>query len=331
MTSAYGVFAQEGVRHPETGILSVEDAQGNVLESYKDDPGSQVLDPNVAHTMDDMLADDNARIPEFGAHSALYVPGHTVAVKTGTTNDYRDTWIIGYTPSLAVGAWAGNNDNSAMEKKIAGFIVAPLWNEFMRYALASSTDEAFPPPSPEDPNLPPVFHGIWNEGGQIHEILNWVDKNNPLGPPPANPAGDGQYWAWEYPVSLWAGELYNGLISTSTDPSTVNYPPPVQTISGYNDGSLGGAAAMTSSAFGISYPSEGTSVQSGKLLTVTVTGSALSTSAKVSYFVNGVSIGSSTQAPFSISFIPSELGATVIRAVADGAGRYAAQVGITVQ
>ena len=71
-------------------------------------------------------------------------------MKTGTTNDYKDAWIIGYTPSLSAGAWAGNNDNTPMEKKVAGFIVAPLWHEFMEYALSRIPDERFlAPPEPE--------------------------------------------------------------------------------------------------------------------------------------------------------------------------------------
>ena len=88
--------------------------------------------------MNDILSDNVARTPAFGAQSFLNFPDRHVAVKTGTTNDYRDAWIVGYTPSLVVGAWAGNNDNSPMEKKVAGFIIAPLWNAFFTYFILDS-------------------------------------------------------------------------------------------------------------------------------------------------------------------------------------------------
>jgi membrane peptidoglycan carboxypeptidase len=131
MTSAYGTFAHEGYRYAENAILEVQDSDGKVLE--KSEPqGTQVIDQEIARTISDMLKDNQARTPAFGADSYLHFPGRDVAVKTGTTNDYRDTWILGYTPSIAVGCWAGNNNNTPMEKKVAGFIVAPMWNEFMQ-------------------------------------------------------------------------------------------------------------------------------------------------------------------------------------------------------
>ena len=73
----------------------------------------------------DVLSDNKARTPAFGANSPLYFPDRPVAAKTGTTNDYKDAWVLGYTPNIAVGAWFGNNDNTPMEKMVAGFIVAP--------------------------------------------------------------------------------------------------------------------------------------------------------------------------------------------------------------
>ena len=214
MTSAYGVFANGGVRNPYRSILRIEDASGNIVKQYPTDP-EPVLDQNVALTMTDVLADNVARTPELGAASPLYFPGREVAAKTGTTNDYRDAWILGYTPDISVGAWAGNNDDSPMQKKIAGFIVAPLWNAFMQYALTKFPNDPFPQaPSMVNDSLKPVLRGIWQGGTTtlvdtstlqpvpdgfmgptkdkiteaVHSILYWVDKTNPQGPPPANPA-----------------------------------------------------------------------------------------------------------------------------------------------
>jgi 1A family penicillin-binding protein len=322
MTSAYGVFANEGVRHSDTVILRIEDGKGTVLEEYKDTAGAQVISPEVTHMISDILSDDVARTPEFGVNSALVVPGHHVAVKTGTTNDYRDTWIIGYTPTLSVGSWAGNNDNSPMVKKIAGFIVAPMWNEFMQFALASTTDAPFPAPPAEDPAMKPPFLGVWNQNGVVHDILQYVNKDDPLGPPPSNPQSDGQYNYWEYPVALWAGQQPN--LGSSSIPSNLPNFPSVPTPIGN--------APYVPSVFTITSPSDGSAVKSGSLITVTVEGEALSQTRHVAYYINGVSIGSSSSAPYSISFMPSEPGTVIIRAVTGGdSGGYSSQVAVTVE
>lgn len=206
-TSAYSVFANDGVRNAATGILQVSDNRGEVLEKYEAKP-TRVLDAQVARQINDVLSDNAARAAEFGEHSPLYFPGYDVADKTGTTNDSRDAWIVGYTPSIAAGAWAGNNDNSPMVKRIAAFIVAPMWHEFMEYAIERYPAENFMPPSP-DPDqgtLPPVLRGEWNSDSSygIHDILFWVKKENPRAGPPSNPWADSQAAYWDYPVQLWA-------------------------------------------------------------------------------------------------------------------------------
>lgn len=218
ITSAYGVFANNGVRSEVNPILEIKDKTGNTLE--KNTPKqNQILDKDVALRISSILSDNDARAPSFGQTSALYFGSRDVAVKTGTTNDYRDAWIIGYTPSIAVGAWAGNNDNSPMEKRVAGFIVAPMWRAFMDQVLSKYPTEVFEEPLWEDPSfIKPVLRGIWQGGvlatssnqqivtGGVHSILNWVDKNDPRGPIPENPASDPQFERWEYPVRLWAQE-----------------------------------------------------------------------------------------------------------------------------
>jgi membrane peptidoglycan carboxypeptidase len=124
-------------------------------------------------------------------------------VKTGTTNDYKDAWTIGYTPSIAIGVWAGNNDASPMVKEIAGYIVAPMWHAVMEKALAKYPQEYFGEGRPMPENAKPVLFGNYSEGG-AHEILHTVDRNDPLGPSPSNPANDPQYAYWEYPVQIWS-------------------------------------------------------------------------------------------------------------------------------
>ncbi|MFH1461180.1 MAG: PBP1A family penicillin-binding protein [Patescibacteria group bacterium] len=141
-TAAYGVFAAEGIKHPLSFVLRIKDNQGNILEEFKDD-SNRVLDEQIARQISDILSDEEARAPIFGSHSKLYLPGRPAAVKTGTTQDYADGWTIGYTPSLVVGVWAGNNDfTKKMKEGAAGvYVAAPIWNDFMTGAYQVKTKE----------------------------------------------------------------------------------------------------------------------------------------------------------------------------------------------
>jgi 1A family penicillin-binding protein len=205
LTSAYGVFANDGVRNPYVSVLSIEDAYGNVIDRAS--PASErVLPEQTARIINSILSDNEARTPGYGANSPLYIASRDAAVKTGTSNDYRDAWIVGYTPNLVVGAWTGNNDNSPMEKKVAGLIVSPIWREMMDKELPALPVESFVDPEPEDPaELKPVLRGELS--GEPHSILYWVDKDNPRGPIPSNPGRDPQFTNWEYAVRRWAASL----------------------------------------------------------------------------------------------------------------------------
>ena len=148
ITSAYGTFANDGIRNPPSFILKVQDAQRNVLEEWKQKE-ERALDPQIARMITDMLSDNSARMAVFVPNSSLYIPGRPTAAKTGTTQENRDGWIIGYTPSLAVGIWTGNNDNTPMTKQGAGVSAAgPLWNEFIKTALKDTPPEEFIKPDP---------------------------------------------------------------------------------------------------------------------------------------------------------------------------------------
>jgi len=204
ITSAYGVFANDGIKNAPTGILSVTDNTGKLLEEYKPDP-QQVLNPDVAHEMDSMLSNNEARFPEYSADNPLHFSDYDVAAKTGTTNDYRDVWTIGFSPDIVVGTWAGNNDNKPMVKEIAGYVVAPMWHAFMAEALKKYPASYFPEPPAIPDSASPALRGSYIGSSGVHDILYWVDKNNPLGPPPAFPAADPQFSHWEYPVQFWNG------------------------------------------------------------------------------------------------------------------------------
>lgn len=220
MATAYGVFANDGIRAKTQGILTVQDRKGKELEKFEEEK-ERVLPEQTARLISSVLSDNTARTPAFGSSSYLNIPG--VAVKTGTTNDYRDAWIVGYTPEISLAAWAGNNDNSSMEKKVAGFIVAPMWNEFMQFALTKKSPSAFTSPEGISSDIKPIIAGNWQytNDGMIHTILHWVDRNNPLGGQPRNPNSDSQYWLWENAVRAWQGNspLENNNEENSSEPN----------------------------------------------------------------------------------------------------------------
>jgi membrane peptidoglycan carboxypeptidase len=149
LTNAYGVFATEGLRRDPVAILKVEDPKGKVLYEHKAANPREVLSAEVAYIISDILSDNDARKDVFGVRSLLVIPGHTVAVKTGTTDDKRDNWTMGYTPSVVVGAWVGNNDNSPMNPALASGVTgaAPIWRRIMLEALKDKKPESFVRPS----------------------------------------------------------------------------------------------------------------------------------------------------------------------------------------
>lgn len=237
MASAYSVFATEGMKYPKRTILKIEDPRGEILFEANNLVGERIISEQTARLISSVLNDNDARAPMFGSNSSLYFGGRDVAVKTGTTNDYRDAWVVGYTPSITVAAWAGNNDNSSMTPLSSSMIAAPMWNEFMQIVLQKIPNETFNDPAPINKDIKPILAGYWkgettrvNEDGDIeitrgrdiHDILHWVDRNDPLGPAPRNPANDPQYKLWEDGVKKWLStQNISDLTSGSSGESTV--------------------------------------------------------------------------------------------------------------
>ena len=149
MSTAFGVFATGGYKHDPTGILKVEDSDGKVLQEYKENSGQKVLSPEISFLISNILSDNGARSEAFGTNSYLKIGGKTVAAKTGTTDDKRDNWTIGYTKDYVVGVWVGNNDNSKMNPSLASGITgaAPIWNKVMQFVLKDKKDQPFDVPS----------------------------------------------------------------------------------------------------------------------------------------------------------------------------------------
>jgi 1A family penicillin-binding protein len=145
ITSLYSAFANKGIQHEPFGILEVKDAKGKVIYKHDEDKGNKIFSEEVSFLMSHMLLDNNARSIVFGARSLLNITNKTVAVKTGTTDQKRDNWTVGYTPSYVVGVWVGNNDNSPMNPAIASGVTgaSPIWNKVMTYVLRDIKDEQF--------------------------------------------------------------------------------------------------------------------------------------------------------------------------------------------
>jgi 1A family penicillin-binding protein len=150
LTSAYGVFANSGTLHESTPILKIEDSSGKILYEYKEDKGKkESLDPQIAYEISDILSDNDARNMIFGSLQANLTFGdRPVAVKTGTTQENRDAWTLGYTPSIVTGVWVGNNDNTPMKGAADGSVVAaPIWHRYMQSILNDTSIEQFTRPN----------------------------------------------------------------------------------------------------------------------------------------------------------------------------------------
>ena len=246
-----------------------------------------------------------------------------IAVKTGTTNNYRDVWTLGYTPDLAVGFWAGNDDNTPMNDAISTLIITPVWAAFMTEINDSIPKNTFIAPDPEPTNLKPTLRGIWQGGvsyfvdtisgkvatqytpsqttkevvfPSVHNPLQWIDKSNPQGPIPTDPQSDPQYNNWEYAVRQWfAGyqtthpnfvETNNFNIPTSTD--DVHVPANFPHVS-------------------ITLPLSGTFINPNSRATVSINTSGPYPIQKADLYINNNYITSSTKTPFTMSFIPGDI------------------------
>lgn len=314
LTSAYGVFATAGIKNPYTSILKVENAGGTILEEVKYSP-EQVLPEETANKISDILSDNEARAPMFGANSSLYFSDRPVAVKTGTSNDFRDSWVVGYTPNLVVGAWAGNNDNSPVDKRSSGMVIAPMWHAFMSQALLSFPKEYFSTPEPTSAKIKPVFRGVWQGYDyftidilsqklatdltptetkkeiyipNVHSILYWVNKDDPYGDLPQNPKEDPQFDHWEYPIQQWL--------------KTQSLPEPVKPKN-YDDIHT----KTKSPKIDVINPLNSSTYNIKEKILIQISSQNSYPISKLDFYINGNYIGSSATVPFLFSFTPAEI------------------------
>ncbi len=142
LSNAFSVFARGGVRKDTSSILEIKDQNNKIIYSAHQGNEMKVFSPEISFLISHILSDNNARAEEFGLRSYLNIPGKTVAVKTGTTNDKRDNWAVGFTKGITVGAWVGNNDNSVMDQRVASGETgaSPIWYKLMSELLKTYKD-----------------------------------------------------------------------------------------------------------------------------------------------------------------------------------------------
>lgn len=322
LTSAYGVFANDGIRNPYRIVLEVSDSKGNVLEKAELNP-NQVIDPNIARNISDILSDNAVRMNSLRQITDNI--GRQVAVKTGTTNDYRDVWTVGYTPSLVVGAWAGKNDNTPMQHNVAGLIISPLWGAFMAQVARDFPPENFQPPMPTSNDLKPVLRGIWQGGvsykidtisqklatqytpietqkeivfPNVHSILHWVNKDDPTGAIPTDPSKDSQYLYWEYGVREW---FKTWQVAHPEFKETTNTSVPITATDDIH-------VASKAPKIKILYPPQDSVLDPNTIINVQLGLSGSYPAKKTELYVNSKYILTNEHDPLNISFIPKDVG-----------------------
>ncbi len=236
MARAYSTFANEGVHHRLSSWEKITDKDGKMLERYEED-SQQVIDSGVAQIINDVLSDNDAKRPMFGQVSGLYYEdGRDVAVKTGTTNNFRDVWTIGYSDEVTVAVWAGNNDNSPMKPRPASSVVGPVWREAMDISLEYYEAPAFASYEiDEKVARHPVLFGNFEDGaieyvdtktgevvtedltseelssgryelqGEVayHSILHYIDMRDVLATTTLASQKSGLYEHFEYGITQW--------------------------------------------------------------------------------------------------------------------------------
>jgi 1A family penicillin-binding protein len=251
LTAAYSSFANQGYRVDPIAILKVEDLNGKVLEQTKPQKSKSVLSPQVAYIIANILSDNDARKDVFGPNSLLNIPGRTVMVKTGTTNDKRDNWAIGGNTQVMVGVWVGNNDNSEMKQVASGISGAsPIWRRIILESLSGKPNIGFERPSDIEtvdvdvvsgyrahdgfPSRPEIFVKGTEPGDDPVHVKLKVCKNDGKIATPAD-ISSGNYEEREYfifkeedPTSSAVNKWQEGIlnwISTQSDP---RYRPPTE-------------------------------------------------------------------------------------------------------
>ena len=242
---AFSAFANDGEQAALTPVLRVETPDGKTLFEAKPQT-KRVIEQQTARLLNNVMTDNEARAYVFGSKNSLTLPDRPVATKTGTTNNYVDAWTVGYTPNLVGVVWVGNTDNKPMKQGAdSSSVAAPLWQSFMKMATENLPKESFPAPEPPETTNPALLGQVFTKKARIdkitgllaneftpaeaieersyiepHDILFYLDKDDPLGPAPTNPASDPHFAAWERSVAEWADR--SKAVTTAQMPTVSN-------------------------------------------------------------------------------------------------------------
>lgn len=321
MAGAYAGFANGGMYNALRPILKIE-KDNEVVQDFTTTEAKKAVEPEVAYEISNILSDNNARSYVFGTRNNLTLPDRPVAAKSGTTENNRDAWTIGYTPSISVAVWVGNNEpNKTMVKGADGsYVAAPIWNKFMRQYLTGKPVEQFTRPesikemtvdklsgklptdqSPTNERVTDIF-APWQvpkENDDIHVKVRVVKGTNKLATDltPPDMVEERIYFTihseqpdkpnWEQPVQAWARGVYGDRVGS----------PPKESDDIYVEGNRPGLSFVS--------PASGAKVSG--TFTIEVAPSGTRPISQVEFFINNVSVGKATSAPWSISYDASNL------------------------
>ncbi len=332
---AFSIFANDGISNDLKAILKVTDNNGKTLEDNTKTISNRVLDKDIARQINSILSDNDARSYIFGAKNNLILKNRPVAAKTGTTNDYKDAWTIGYTPNIVTAVWVGNNDGKQMKKATGAVIGAPIWQEFMEYSTKNDKVETFQKPVYENKknlmlngdykNIKKIKIDSFSENLatentpeylileksyiDLHDILNYINKDDLTQEIVSSPDKDSQYKGWETGVKNWINTLVNKKEKTKDEQAIIdelllsvgankgddiknylidNAPKNIDNV--HNNNSI--------QTLNISSPSNNTSVNSTQLEVklIYLLNNKIS---KINYIIDGIIQETVTQEPFS--------------------------------
>jgi len=229
---AYTAYANDGILTREKLILKVVDNKGEIIEENNEVDSSRIIDREVARKVNFCISDNNERSYAFGYNNYLTLGNIPSAAKTGTTNDFKDAWTIGYTPEIITGVWVGNNDNKEMSEAPASEIAAPIWNQFMKFAVENLPKTGFIDPvyttqknkmlngnyiNYKEIKIDEITGKLATDETpeelikevkylDIHSILHYINKNDLTKQIIENPENDPQYNNWEQAISDWIVE-----------------------------------------------------------------------------------------------------------------------------
>lgn len=319
--SAYGTLATGGIKREKTAILRIENAKGELLEEFKSTPGERVVEEKYVAMLDSVLSNNENRAWVFGENNPLRFDGRSVVAKTGTTNEFRDGWTMGYTPSLAVGVWAGNNNNTPMVEGADGVnVAAPIFRAFLDKSLVNYPIEDFPKYNPDDEigdgegkTKKPMLSGELEMKEDLkvckipdkkneyclankycrdkdtdkkdfvsdHDILHYISRDNPRGPKPDSPDRDAQYKNWEKGVENWYEKQKGVVVADAPEDECdaddfSSYKPKVSlTVAGSTSSSSLTLSVNTDAPYGVD---------------------------KVTYSIDGSTVGTSSDKPYSYTY-----------------------------